>query len=130
MALTSAYNHGIKICHSILGNIICQGNMNILIKMALTSAHNHGINICHSILGNIICQGNMDILIKIGFTSAIKSFKIAIYAYLKFKGIPTPIHHLVLENNLEHFPQTRRSHDRNLVKACLLTKLLFCFREN
>ena len=37
------------------------------------------------------------------------------------------LHHHVLENNLDqHFPQTRRSHDRNLVKACLLTKLLFC----
>ena len=45
----------------------------------------------------------------------------------KFKGKPTLIHHYVLENNLDqHFPQTRRSHDRNLVKACLLTKNLFC----
>ena len=30
----------------------------------------------------------------------------------------------------EHFPQTRRSHDRNLAKACLLAIYLFCFWEN
>ena len=34
-------------------------------------------------------------------------------------------------NNLdEHFPQTRRIHDRNFVKACLLTIYLFCLQEN
>ena len=34
-------------------------------------------------------------------------------------------------NNLdEHFPQTRGSHDRNLVKACLTAIYLFCYWEN
>ena len=37
----------------------------------------------------------------------------------------------MLENNLdEHFHQTRRSHDRNLAKACLLAIYLFCFLED
>ena len=30
----------------------------------------------------------------------------------------------------EHFPQTRRSHDRDLAKACLLLKFQFCSREH
>ena len=42
----------------------------------------------------------------------------------KFKSKLTHIHHHVLENNLDqHFPQTRRSHDRDLAKACLSTKI-------
>ena len=78
-------------------------------------------------LGSNICQGNIIILMKIGLTFAIKSIKIAI-CLIKIEGYTTPIHHRVLENNLDqHFPQTRRSHDRNLVKACLPIKLLFCF---
>ena len=45
----------------------------------------------------------------------------------KFKGKPILIHNHVLENSLDqHFPQTGRSHDRDLAKACLLTKNLFC----
>ena len=41
---------------------------------------------------------------------------------------PTLIHHHVLENNLDqHFPQTRRSHDRDMAKACLLTKKFVLF---
>ena len=86
--------------------------------MAITSAIRFGKKICHSKLGNNISQCNI-INNKNGLTSAIKIIELIICP-IKLYGISTLIHHFVLENNLvEHFSQTRRSHDRNLAKACL-----------
>ena len=46
----------------------------------------------------------------------------------KFKGKPTLIHHHVLENNLDqHFPQTGRSHDRDMAKSMSFNKKFVLF---